>query len=65
MHEKHTYLVSAICPKRIDHNAKKIKKQENKEHRKTIKHEATLSVSYKATQNKNNTGNPVLERSVA
>ena len=44
---------------------KGIKKHEDKEHEKTLKHEAPRSISHKATQNKNNTGTTALERSVA
>ena len=39
-------------------------KHENKEHGKTLKHEALRSI-HKATQNKNNTGTTALERSEA
>ena len=39
-------------------------KHEEKEHGKTPKHEATLSINHKATQNKNNTGTAALEWSV-
>ena len=40
-------------------------KHEDKEHEKTLKHEAPRSISHKATQNKNNIGTTALERSVA
>ena len=40
-------------------------KHEDKEHGKTLKHEASGSINHKATQNKNNTGTTALERSVA
>ena len=41
-----------------------MKKHEDKEHGKTLKHEAPRSISHKATQNKNSTGTTVLERSL-
>ena len=44
---------------------KGMKKHEDKEQGKTIKHEALRSVHHKATQNKNNTRTTALERSVA
>ena len=40
-------------------------KHEDKEHGKTLKHEAPRSINHKAIQNKNNTGTTVLQRSVA
>ena len=40
-------------------------KHEDKEHNKTLKHEARHSINHKATQNKNNTETTALERSVA
>ena len=40
-------------------------KHEDKEHGKTLKHEAPRSINHKATQNKKNTGTTTLERSVA
>ena len=40
-------------------------KHDDKEHGKTLKHEAPRSINHKATQNKNNTGTTALERSVA
>ena len=40
-------------------------KHEDKEHEKTLKHEATRSINHKATQNKNNIGTTALERLVA
>ena len=43
---------------------KRTTKHEDKEHGKTPKHEAPLSISHKATQNKNNTGTTALERPV-
>ena len=39
-----------------------MKKHEDKEHGKTLKHEAPRSINLKATQNKNNTGTTALER---
>ena len=44
---------------------KGIKKHENKEHGKTLKHGAACSINHKVTQNKNNTRTTTLERSVA
>ena len=44
---------------------KRMKKHEDKEQGKTIKHEALRSMNSKATHNKNNTGTTTLERSVA
>ena len=44
---------------------KGMKKHEDKEQGKTIKHEALRSINRKATQNKNNIGITALERSVA
>ena len=41
-----------------------IKKHEDKEHGKALKHEAPRSINHKATQNKNNNGTTALERSV-
>ena len=41
---------------------KEMKKHEDKEHGKTLKHEAPRSINHKATQNKNNTGTTALER---
>ena len=41
------------------------KKHLDKEHGKTLKHEALRSINHKATLNKNNTGTAALERSVA
>ena len=38
---------------------------EDKEHGKTLKHEASRSINRKATQIKNNTGMTTLERSVS
>ena len=55
---------SSLLPKRGDHNAKRNEKtnkqqqQEDKEHGKTLKHEAPRSINHKTTQNKNNTGPP-------
>ena len=43
---------------------KGMKKHEDKEHRKTLKHEAPRSINHKATQSKNKTGTTALERSV-
>ena len=43
---------------------KGLKKHEDTEQGKT-KHEAARSINHKATQNKNNTGTSILERSVA
>ena len=40
-------------------------KHEDKEHGKTLKHEAPRSINHKATQNKNNTGTTALESAVA
>ena len=42
---------------------KGMKKYEDKEHEKTLKHEAPRSINHIATQNKNNTGITALERS--
>ena len=42
-----------------------MKKHEDKEHGKTLKHEAPRSINHKATQNKNSTETIALERSVA
>ena len=39
-------------------------KDQDKEHEKTLHHEAPRSINHKATQNKNNTGTTALERSV-
>ena len=36
-------------------------KHEDKEHGKTLKHEAPRSINHKATQNKNNTGTTALD----
>ena len=44
---------------------KGMKRHEDKEHRKTLNHEAPRSLNHIATQNKNNTGTTALERSVA
>ena len=44
---------------------KGIKKHEDKEQGKTIKHEALRCVHHKAAQNKNNTGTTALVQSVA
>ena len=40
-------------------------KHKDKEHKKTLKHEAARSINHKAIQNKNNIGTTALERSVA
>ena len=40
-------------------------KHENKEHGKTLKHEAPHSINHKATHNKDNTGTTALEGTVA
>ena len=56
---------SPLFPKRGDHNAKVMTKHKDKEHGKTLKHEARHSMNYKTTQNKNNTGTTALEQSVA
>ena len=40
-------------------------KHKDKEYGKALKHEAPRGINHKATQNKNNTGTTVLERSVA
>ena len=40
-------------------------KHEDKEHGKTLKHEAPRSINHKPTQNQKNVGTTVLERSVA
>ena len=40
-------------------------KHKDKEYWKALKHEAPRGINHKATQNKNNTGTTVLERSVA
>ena len=44
---------------------KGIKKYGNKDHGKTLKHEAPHSKNHKATQNKNNTETTALERPIA
>ena len=44
---------------------KGMKKHEDKEHGKSLKHEVSRSINPKATQNKNNTVTTALERSVA
>ena len=44
---------------------KGIKKNEDKEQGKTLKHEAPCSINHKATLNKNNTRTTALERPVA
>ena len=44
---------------------KGMKKQEDNELGKTLKHEVPRSINHKATQNKNNTRTTALERSVA
>ena len=62
MHEKHTDqfpLPQAITM------LKGMKKHEDKEHGKTLKHEVPRSINHKATQNKNNTGTTALEWPVA
>ena len=41
------------------------KKHEDKEHGKTLKHEASDNINHTATQNKNNTGTTAFKRSVA
>ena len=41
---------------------KEMKKHEDKEQGKTLKHETPRSINHKATQNKNNTGTTALER---
>ena len=52
-------------PSELTTMLKGMTKQEDKEHGKTPKHEAPLSINHKVTQNKNNTGTTALERSVA
>ena len=59
MHYKH----KDLFPKQGDQNAKRTEKHIDKEQGKT-KHEAPRSVTYTATQNKNNIGTTALERSV-
>ena len=44
---------------------KGMNKHEDKEHGKTLKHEAPRIINHKATQNKNNTGTTALERLAA
>ena len=44
---------------------KGMKKYEDKEQDKTIKHEALRNVHHRATQNKNNTGSTALELPIA
>ena len=52
-------------PREVITVLKGIKKHEDKEHGKTLKHEAPRSINHKATQNKDNTGTTTLEQSVA
>ena len=47
---------SSFFTKRGDHDAKKKEEKEDKEHGKTLKHEASRSINHKVTQNKSNTG---------
>ena len=46
MHEKHTDLL----PRRGNHNAKGMKKQDDKEHGKTLKDETPRIINHKATR---------------
>ena len=63
---RESYRVATFSPNAVI-TMLKIKKHEDKEHGKTLKHEAPRSINNKATQNKNNTrtGTTGLERSVA
>ena len=64
MYEKHTdQLLSS--PSEVITMLKGKTIHEDKEHEKTLKHEAPRSVNHKVTQNKNNIGTTALERSVA
>ena len=52
-------------PSEVIKMLKGMMKHEDKEHGKTLKHEASRSINRKATQIKNNTGTTTLERSVS
>ena len=64
MHEQHTDQLP-FPPREVITMLKGMKKHENKEHGKTLKHEAPRSINHKATKNKKNTGTTTLERSAA
>ena len=51
-------------PNEVIKMLKGMTKHEDKEHGKTLKHEASSNINHKATQNKNNTGTTALGRSV-
>ena len=65
MHKKHTDQLPSSSPSEEITMLKGMKKQEDKEHRKTFKHDVPHSINYKATQHKNNTGTTALQQSVA
>ena len=60
-----THRPAPSSPSKVVTMLKEIKKHEDKEHGKTLKHEGPRSINHKATQNKNNNGTTALERSVA
>ena len=62
-HNKCVNCIIYLCLPQGDQNAKRTEKHIVKEQGKT-KHEAPLSVNYRATQNKNNNRTSALERSV-
>ena len=64
MYEKHTDQLLSFPSEEITMLKGKMK-HEDKEHEKTLKHEAARSINHKATQNNNNIGTIALERSVA
>ena len=64
MHEKHTDQLPHPQSDVII-MLKGMTKHEDKEHGKTLKHDAPRSINHKATQNKKNTGTTALERLVA
>ena len=55
MYEKHTDQLLSSQSEEIT-MLKGQKKHEDKEHEKTLKHDAALSINHKASQNKNNIG---------
>ena len=54
-----THRPAPCFPSEVTTMLKGMKKHEDKEHGKTLKHEASRSINHKATQNKNNTGRMV------
>ena len=64
MYEKHTDPLLSSPSEEVTMLKGKTK-HEDKEHEKTLKHEAVRSVNHKATKNKNNIETTALERSVA